>query len=342
MVGLLEQLDVAGISERLWLRNRASCGRKGRVRERWAEEIIARAAATWTERRYREAFGDRRLLLPVAESAPLLRLLGLLDRHGDMSSDGIRKTAQINHMVGLLEPVFLDLAADHPVVRILDAACGSSYLTLLLAWCFEHRWRHPCEVLGVDRNPGVVEASRGRARDAGLDGVLRFEPGSLGELDTAATWAEAFDEPIEPLGVQAVVALHACDTATDEAIALGVGLDAEFIGVAPCCHAELARHWATLAEEDHGGAFAPVWASPHLRRETAATLTDALRTLLLRHAGYRVTAMEFVSSRHTPRNTLLRARRGADGVTGAGPAYLGLREAVGGTALRLEQLLGRP
>ena len=77
-----------------------------------------------------------------------------------------------------------------------------------------------------------------------------------------------------------VIALHACDTATCDAIALGVALGAELIAVAPCCQAELARAWSALDERGEAGAFAPIWGAPHLRRETAAHVTDAMRTLL--------------------------------------------------------------
>ena len=109
-----------------------------------------------------------------------------------------------------------------------------------------------------------------------------------------------------------VFALHACDTATCDAIALGVARAAELIAVAPCCQAELARGWTALAERGDAGAFAPIWSAPHLRREISAHVTDAMRTLLLRAAGYAVTPMEFIAAEHTKKNTLIRAiRRGA-------------------------------
>ncbi len=312
------------------------------MRSRWIEEITARAAARWPAERRRTVLGERNLLLPVVEAAPLLRVLGLLNGDGDMSRDAVRKYLQINHMVALLEPVFRDLMRAHETVRVLDVACGSSFLTLLLAWCFEHRWFHACQILGVDRNDAVVQRSRSRAADAGLDHSLAFHAATIGSLDTGDVWSGAFDEPRGTGDIHAVVALHACDTATDEALALGVDLEAEFIGAAPCCQAELAQAWASLADGAAEGPFAPLWSSPHLRREAAATLTDALRTLLLRSRGYQVTAMEFVSSAHTPKNTLIRARRDAaeDGVR-ARRDYRDLRDSIGGTSIRLEDLLGR-
>lgn len=309
------------------------------MRQRWADEITSRAATRWTAKRRRTVLGDKNLLLPVVETAPLLRVLGLLDREGDMSRDAVRKYMQINHMVALMEPVFRDLRRAHGTVRVLDVACGSSFLTLLLAWCFERLWHHDFRILGVDRNPAVVEKSRSRAGDAGLEGSLRFHASTIRSLDIGVAWSTAFDEPLGDRDIHAVVALHACDTATDEALALGVELQAEFIGAAPCCHSELSRRWADLAERGTPNPLAPLWSSNHLRREAAATLTDTLRTLLLRGCGYQVTAMEFVSSVHTPKNTLLRARREGDDPARARGEYSDLKAVLGGPTIQLETLL---
>jgi hypothetical protein len=135
--------------------------------------------------------------------------------------------------------------------------------------------------------------------------------------------------------VHGVIALHACDTATCDALALGVALQAELIAVAPCCQAELARAWSVLDESGEAGAFAPIWGSPHLRRETAAHITDAMRTLLMRSSGYEVLAMELVPSEHTRKNTLIRAIKRSGGDGGARAAYEALRVATGGAGIAL-------
>jgi 3-dehydroquinate synthase class II len=132
-------------------------------------------------------------------------------------------------------------------------------------------------------------------------------------------------------GAHAVLGLHACDTATDDAIALGVRLGAELIAVAPCCQAELARGWSAAAT---AGPFAPIHSAPHLRRELAAHVTDAMRMLLLRAAGYAVTPMEFIAATHTKKNTLIRAIRAAPDPT-ARAAYDALVAATGGHGLAL-------
>ena len=311
------------------------------MRERWAEEIRARTAERWPDERVRRELGDKQRMLPLVEAAPLLRALGLLDGRGELSRDTRRKYLQIDHMAQLLEVTIKELMRDHPVVRILDVACGSSYLTAALGWCFTHRWHHPCRILGVDRNGDVVERSRERAALAGRGDCLRFSTASIGELDTATAWRDAFGEPLAPGDVHALFALHACDTATDEALALGVGLEAQVIGAAPCCQSELSRAWRALAEQGAPGAFAPIWASPHLRRDAAATMTDALRALLLGTAGYRVTVMAFVPAEHTPKNTLLRAARGGVDPARARAEYAELKRGLGGASIQLEALLAR-
>ena len=312
------------------------------TRRRWAIELEATARAYWTPERTAAATGGKDLLIRPGEAALLLRALGLLNGDASLPPNQHRKYLQINHMVGVLEPAFAALRARHGRLRLLDAGCGRSYLTLLLAWCARHVWGHPLEVLGVDRNPAVIAECRRRTELAGLDDVVRFEATALDQLDAGAAWARGFGaappagEPI----VHGVIALHACDTATCDALALGVGLGAELLAVAPCCQAELARGWAALADGDGDGPFAPVWRMPHLRRETAAHVTDAMRTLLLRAAGYQVTAMEFVPAEHTRKNTLIRAVRSEAPDAAARAQYVELTRATGGVGLGLAARLG--
>jgi SAM-dependent methyltransferase len=300
-------------------------GGRARTRARWAIELGAAARAHWTEERTRALTGGKRLAVLPGEAPVLLRALGLLHRDATMPPAQVRKFLQINHVVRVLEPALAALRARHPVIRIVDAGCGRSYLTLLLAWCARERWRHPVEILGVDRNPDVIAECRRRTALAELDDVVRFEVARL--------------EDVRIPDIHAVLALHACDTATCDAIALGAARAAELIAVAPCCQAELARAWAALAERGGGagpglGGFAPIWRAPHLRREIAAHVTDAMRALLLRAAGYRVTALEFVPAQHTAKNTLLRAVR-AEPDPGARAEYDALVAATGGAGLAL-------
>ena len=301
------------------------------TRDRWALELEARARAHWTDARTDELLRGKDVAVPPRDAAVLLRALGILNADASMPAATVRKYFQINHMIGTLRRAVDDLRARHATVRIVDAGCGRSYLTMLLAWCGAHAWSHRVEVIGVDRNPDVIAEGARRAALAGLDDRVRFVVGAVDQLAVADLGA-----------IHAVIALHACDTASCDAIALGVGLGAELIAVAPCCQAELARGWAALAADaDADGAFAAVWRTPHLRRELAAHTTDLLRTLLLRAAGYAVTATEFIPAEHSRKNTLLRATRAAATPDAdAARQYRALVEATGGVGLALAARLG--
>lgn len=293
----------------------------------WAREFAARAREHWTAARTAELTGGKALEILPAEAPLLLRALGLLHRDASMPPPEVRKFLQINHVVRVLRDAIAELAATHATVQIVDAGCGRSYLTLLLAWCARHRWGHRLEVLGVDRNPALIAECRRRTEIAELDDVVRFVAAPLDAVEL-------------PDAVHGLFALHACDTATCDAIALGVAHAAQLIAVAPCCQAELARGWAALAERGEG-AFRPIWAMPHLRRETAAHVTDAMRVLLLRAAGYAVTPMEFIAADHTKKNTLIRAlRRGAPDPR-ARTEYEALVAATGGAGIALADRMAR-
>ncbi len=292
------------------------------MQERWSQELAAQARAYWTpERTAALAHGKDLAILP-GEAPQLLRALGLLHRDASMPPPEVRKFLQINHLVKLLAPALATLHARHGVVRLLDAGCGRSYLTLLLAWCARARWGFRVEVLGVDRNADVIAECRRRAAIAELDDLVRFE-------------AEAVADVVLTEPVHGVFALHACDTATCDAIALGVRLGADLIAVAPCCQAELARGWARVAEAGASGPFAPIWETPHLRREVAAHVTDAMRMLLLRAAGYDALPMEFIAMEHTKKNTLIKALRQGAPDAAARDAYEALVAATGGQGLAL-------
>jgi SAM-dependent methyltransferase len=292
------------------------------TRARWAAELAAKAKAYWTPERTTALAGGKALRILPADAPELLRALGLLADDATLPPARVRKFLQVNHMVGVLAPSLAELCAAHPVVRVVDAGCGRSYLTLLLAW-HARALGHRVEVLGVDRNPALIDEARRRTELAGLADVVKHEAVALEDLDVTAAPPHA------------LFALHACDTATCDALALGVRAGAELIAVAPCCQAELARAWTALDAAGTAGAFATIWGAPHLRRELAAHLTDTMRVQLLRAAGYAVTAMEFIAPEHTVKNTLVRAQRRGTPDPSARAAYDALVAATGGAGLGL-------
>ena len=202
----------------------------------------------------------------------------------DATKSSRDKERQVQHYVELLRALPF---WDRERIRVVDAGCGKAYMSLaLVAYGREVGTR--VELVGLDSNASVIETVRGIADGLGYD-EARFE----------ATTIDAYrsDEPIDLL-----VSLHACDTATDEAIAAGVRLGAEAIVVAPCCHHELA---AQIAKQEKDGLLR----HGLLLGRQADLVTDALRAAALESIGYRVDVIEFVSAEHTAKNVMLRAVR---------------------------------
>ncbi|WP_336922566.1 class I SAM-dependent methyltransferase [Aquipuribacter sp. SD81] len=231
------------------------------------------------------------------------------------------KRRQVDAFLGRLAPVVPPQPAGRPL-RVVDLGCGNAYLTLAA-----HRWlsaRGPVETVGVDVREDVVARDRSLASRLGESGVTFV-------VDAAGTWA-----PAEPPDV--VLALHACDTATDEALAQAVRWDAQVVLAAPCCHKDLRRQVDARRGEAVEGADPALRAMLRdgiLRQRLLDTATDALRADLLRLHGYRTDAVELVDPEHTPRNTLLRAvrdpRAARDGLAAeveATTAALGVRPAL--------------
>ncbi|MEH3076104.1 MAG: SAM-dependent methyltransferase [Quadrisphaera sp.] len=191
--------------------------------------------------------------------------------------------------------------ADRPL-RVVDLGCGNAYLTLAA-----QRWLagRPAgaRTVGVELRADLVQRSTDRAAAAGVEG-LTF---------TAGTIADADPTPLLGGPPDVVLALHACDTATDDALARAVAWGSPVVLAAPCCHRDVQRQ---LVAAGAGTPSSPLPAaqdalvsSPILRERFADVLTDSLRSAALRAHGYRTDVVEFVDSEHTPRNALLRAVR---------------------------------
>ena len=224
---------------------------------------------------------------------------------------GRDKERQVQHYIELLRtlPVW-----QRERIRVVDAGCGKAYMSLaLVAYGREVGTR--VELVGLDTNPEVIETVRGIAERLGYD-EARFEVSSIaGYAASGGGGGDAID---------LLVSLHACDTATDEAIAAGVRLHADAIVVAPCCHHELA---AQIARRDKNALLR----HGLLLGRQADLVTDALRAAALEMLGYRVEVMEFISAEHTAKNVMLRAERTRSKarVARATAEYAELRDAWG-------------
>ncbi len=249
---------------------------------------------------------DKGRLLP--EDDPVFVALGLSDHEGRMKPSRQAKYRQVEEFLRILDASVAEAVAkghlrrpsDAEPLRIADLGCGNGYLTFAAQRFLTHVRELPVVVTGVDARQ--QSADHNTAVATGLGMAADFVVGSINEV--------VVDPPPE-----IVLALHACDTATDEALARAVGWEAPLVLAAPCCHHDIA---AQLRRNPTPAPYALLTRHGILRERFADTLTDAVRASLLRLQGYRVDVMQFVESKHTPRNTLLRAVRTGAAVSGGG------------------------
>jgi hypothetical protein len=287
-----------------------------------------KAQLHWTSDRIKKVTGGKKLIIDPLQCAQLLRSLGLLNSDASMSADSVRKYRQINHMVTALSKTMLELSQQVQTVRILDCGCGNSYLTILIAWCFKYIWKKPAIIVGIDSRNDVIVTSAKRAGELNLSDVVSFEKLSVQEFQDRRASIGDIEQRRQSRN-HMIIALHACDTATDDAIALGFFEKSDVIAVAPCCQAELSTKWRQMAAENFRSAFSILINSPELRCDSCSTFTDAMRVLLMRGQGYEVTTTEFVPSSHTPKNRLILGLRRGRYFAGALQEYLALQDALG-------------
>ncbi|TQK72995.1 SAM-dependent methyltransferase [Nocardioides sp. SLBN-35] len=236
-------------------------------------------------------------LLP--EDDPVFAALGLADAQGRIKPSRMAKYRQVEDFLRILDRSVTEAIAKSRLrkptaedpLRVVDLGCGNGYLTFAAQRYLSERRGLPVRLTGVDVKEQSRDHNASVARELGIDAT--FVAGTIG----AAELEQAPD---------VVLALHACDTATDDALTRAVGWSAPLVLAAPCCHHDIA---AQLRGAQPPAPYASLVRDGILRERFADTLTDTLRALLLRRAGYRVDVMEFVDSQHTPRNTLLRAVR---------------------------------
>ncbi|WP_322921080.1 class I SAM-dependent methyltransferase [Nocardioides renjunii] len=263
---------------------------------------------------------------------PVLVALGISDAQGRVKPSRQAKYRQVEEFLRLLDASLSDgLAKGHvrtptpdDPLRIVDLGCGNAYLTFaahqFLTMPTDRGGRGlPVRVTGVDVKQQSADHNASVAAELGIE--ADFVVGSIED----ARLEQAPD---------VVLALHACDTATDDALARAVEWEAALVLAAPCCHHDIA---AQLRKAPPPAPYAALTRDGILRERLADTLTDALRAELLRGTGYRVDVVQFVESAHTPRNTLIRAVR-TDGASRSRGEYDDL-VAAWGVRPRLGELL---
>jgi SAM-dependent methyltransferase len=226
------------------------------------------------------------------------------------------KRRQVQHYVELLSHLHI---WSRERITVVDAGCGKAYMSLALV-AYGRTIGTRVELVGIDSNPAVIATVAAVAERLGYDEAT-FVASTIADFERT--------DPVDVL-----VSLHACDTATDEAIAAGVRLDARAIVVAPCCHHELADQ---IARHDRDA----ILRHGLLLGRQADLVTDALRAAALEIVGYRVDVIEFVSAEHTAKNVMLRAERAPSSARArrARRDYLELRDRYG-VQPAVERLLG--
>lgn len=224
-------------------------------------------------------------ILEEGKTVPFLRDLGVMTKTGEIVRTKFDKFRQINRFLEFIEDILPQLPKDREVT-ILDFGCGKSYLTFAMYYYLHELNGYDIRIIGLDLKTDVIEACNQLAKKYGYK-KLKFLEGNIADYTGS-------DE------VDMGVTLHACDTATDFALAKAVGWKAKVILSVPCCQHELNGQMANEV-------LAPLFSYGLIKERMAALVTDSLRAEYLKREGYDTQILEFIDMEHTPKNILIRA-----------------------------------
>ncbi len=247
-------------------------------------------AATFEQGGAPQAHNRPRNYILEASKAPYLQELGIVDGKGRVRDSKQGKFRQLQNFIRVLDPLVTKAGLrDRERLRVVDIGCGKAYLTFALHDYCNQVLGIPTEVVGIDQNADLVTFNNGVVARLGLQG-LTFTHSTAEEHPTGAA--------------DIVVALHACDTATDDALFAGLAADAALIIAVPCCQKELRPQFQVPADE------LPLFRHDTFKDRYTQMLTDSLRSLLLESQGYTSRVVEFISDSHTHRNVMIQAIKG--------------------------------
>ena len=230
------------------------------------------------------------------QSVELLKELHILTRDGKMNQDSRRKLKQIYHLYQFIEPLLQELQQDHSDISLVDHGAGKSYLGFILYDLYFKSLDNASHIYGIETREELV----GKSRE--LAGQLNFPRMSFLNLSVA----ESISSVLLPGKIDIVTALHACNTATDDAIHFALKKQARFVVLVPCCQAEV----AAVLKKNKGrelskNVLVELWRHPLHTREFGSHLTNVLRCLQLEAHGYQVTVTELVGWEHSMKNELI-------------------------------------
>nr|WP_275900277.1 SAM-dependent methyltransferase [Pyxidicoccus trucidator] len=207
----------------------------------------------------------------------------------------MRKLKQVNHLMGLLRPAIEDVQARHPGAVLVDAGSGNAYLGFVLYELFL-KDAATGTLLSIEGRPDLTERAKGRAERLGFT-RMQFE---TAHIDTAKY----------PERIHLLMALHACDTATDDALVAAIRHGADHVAVVPCCQAEVSAQLKEKRPVSGGsGSISLLYSHAWHRREFGSHLTNVIRALTLEAFGYQVTVTELTGWEHSLKNELILGRR---------------------------------
>lgn len=241
---------------------------------------------------------------PISEIKPqqsqvLLQALHILTRDGKLNQDSRRKLKQVYHLYHFIEPLMEDVLSRSDTLNLVDHGAGKSYLGFILYDLFL-KSRAEAHVYGIETRADLIDKSRALAQQ------LDFTRMHFVNLSVAASMVSSE----LPAHIDMVTALHACDTATDDAIKFALAKQARHIVLVPCCQAEIAGVLRKHKNDSFSKTpLSEIWRHPIHTREFGSQLTNVLRCLLLEAHGYRVTVTELVGWEHSLKNELIIATR---------------------------------
>ncbi len=228
---------------------------------------------------------NRDYYVKVGQANDLLKEIGVLTKDGKIKNDKIRKYNQIDHFVELIDKLLKELEFKDSIT-VLDCACGKSYLSFVLNYYIKEVLKKKCYFIGIDYSETVIKASKKMADNLGYKNMVFIKE----DLTNYTPNKE----------IDLVISLHACDTATDMAIGLGIRAKSKAIVVVPCCHKELLGQYKYEVLD-------PIIKHGVFKARFADLLTDGMRTLMLEARGYETSVVEYISPLDTPKNLMIRA-----------------------------------
>jgi hypothetical protein len=230
------------------------------------------------------------------QSIELLKQLHILTRDGKLNQDSRRKLKQVYHLYQFIEPLLAEALAARPDIQLVDHGAGKSYLGFILYDLFFKQHAPAGRIHGIETRDELVMSSRRLADKLGFATGMRFHNLSV---------ADSIGSDRLPARIDLVTALHACNTATDDAIRFALEKQARFIVLVPCCQAEVAAVLRKHKQQALRQPIAELWRHPIHTREFGSHLTNVLRCLQLESHGYQVSVTELVGWEHSMKNELI-------------------------------------